>query len=255
MDKQELIEKAVIHFEGKWIFPFKNLCTPAETNTCYEPHSKFESIRNVSELGPHWIFVCTKDEFNAAANRMRGKPDWKDAPEKKDMLIQDKHGDWHWCVDVKLDGPYEIIMTGVNWAGKGKVLGDWRDTLEKRPEHIGDANEKVEPEPAKPWFEAGELPPLGCFVDVTGFVVYGIGEKDCEVIAHVENCAVIRMSYGLGCFQAECLKPSMTDKEKTIEAAVKVCTGVNIATTTDGLTMKTLNKLYDAGLLRLLEEK
>lgn len=71
MSKQQLIEKAVLHFDGKWIFPFKNLCTPAETNTCYAPHSKFESIRNVYELGPNWIFVCTEEEFNAAADRMR----------------------------------------------------------------------------------------------------------------------------------------------------------------------------------------
>lgn len=111
---------------------------------------------------------------------------------------------------------------------------------------------KPAPAPAKPWFEAGELPAIGCFVDVVGFVVYGIGEKDCEVVAHVENCAVIRMSYGLGCFQAECLKPSMTDKEKALDAA-----DLAIHQYSAGADIRTelLGALYDAGLLRLPDQK
>lgn len=45
-----------------------------------------------------------------------------------------------------------------------------------------------------------------------------------------------------------------THREKVIEAAVMVCTGVNIPTSTDGLTMKTLNKLYNAGMLVLPQD-
>ena len=52
------------------------------------------------------------------------------------------------------------------------------------------------------------LPDVGvmAFVyDPDGVLMYGSGESG-EVIAHIENTAVIRMSYGLGCFTAKHLK-------------------------------------------------
>lgn len=52
------------------------------------------------------------------------------------------------------------------------------------------------------------LPAIGSRVfvyDPEGVLRYGQGE-DGEVVAHVENTAVIRMSYGLGCFEARCLR-------------------------------------------------
>lgn len=72
------------------------------------------------------------------------------------------------------------------------------------------------------WFKRGELPPIGEFVDVEGEdLVYGNGELNCEVIAHVENTAVIRMSYGLGCFQKHVLSPSRTERDKAVRAMMK----------------------------------
>lgn len=52
-----------------------------------------------------------------------------------------------------------------------------------------------------------DLPPVGSYVHVydNGYLIYGQGESG-EVVAHVEDTAVIRMSYGLGCFRAECLR-------------------------------------------------
>lgn len=74
------------------------------------------------------------------------------------------------------------------------------------------------------WFERGELPPIGEFVDVDGEdLVYGDGELNCEVIAHVENTAVIRMSYGLGCFQKHVLSPSRTERDKAIDEMKQHC--------------------------------
>ena len=51
------------------------------------------------------------------------------------------------------------------------------------------------------------LPPIGSHVVVhdDGSLMYGQGESG-EVLAHVEDCAVIRMSYGLGCFLPRCLR-------------------------------------------------
>ena len=74
------------------------------------------------------------------------------------------------------------------------------------------------------WHKNGELPPVGEIVDVTGDVVYGGGEVCCEVLAHVEDCAVIRMSYGLGCFQSVALSPTRTEREIAIgEIADVIC--------------------------------
>ncbi|EPJ9923949.1 hypothetical protein L4Z50_006799, partial [Pseudomonas aeruginosa] len=62
------------------------------------------------------------------------------------------------------------------------------------------------PIPRETWDGQG-LPPVGVRVSVfdDGDLVYGHGESG-EVIAHVEDCAVIRMSYGLGCFTAKNLR-------------------------------------------------
>lgn len=74
--------------------------------------------------------------------------------------------------------------------------------------------------------DAGELPPVGSFVDVAGKngveLFYGEAEVNCEVLAHVENTAVIKMSYGLGCFSSEALRASdtRTDREKAIDEAL-----------------------------------
>ena len=71
------------------------------------------------------------------------------------------------------------------------------------------------------WHKNGELPPVGAFVDVVGNdLVYGVGESNCEVIAHVENTAVIRMSYGLGCFEFGAITPARTERDKAIDEMV-----------------------------------
>lgn len=62
---------------------------------------------------------------------------------------------------------------------------------------------------AKPTEWNGEcLPPVGSrayVYDPEGLLMYGAGEEG-EVVAHVENTAVIRMSYGLGCFTSKHLR-------------------------------------------------
>ena len=73
------------------------------------------------------------------------------------------------------------------------------------------------------WHKSGELPPVGAFVDVVGdSLIYGQGESNCEVIAHVENTAVIRMSYGLGCFESGAIIPARTERDKAIDEMVEV---------------------------------
>lgn len=103
----------------------------------------------------------------------------------------------------------------------------------------------TETEPSPQWVPGETLPPVGAFVDVTGYVQYGSGETNCEVVAHVEDCAVIRMSYGLGCFESRALSPAKTERERVIQAAMQ-------AGMRDGgyhLPVEFCEALYDAGML------
>ncbi|HCT8054159.1 TPA: hypothetical protein OT937_002198 [Pseudomonas aeruginosa] len=81
---------------------------------------------------------------------------------------------------------------GAEWKYGGDVSAEREATFEARPQEAWDGQ---------------GLPPVGVRVSVfdDGDLVYGHGESG-EVIAHVEDCAVIRMSYGLGCFTAKNLR-------------------------------------------------
>lgn len=75
----------------------------------------------------------------------------------------------------------------------------------------------------KPEWNGEGLPPVGMhckIVDHDGVLMYGQGENG-EVVAHVENTAVIRMSYGLGCFEARHLRPIRTEAERKRDAAIE----------------------------------
>lgn len=79
----------------------------------------------------------------------------------------------------------------------------------------------------KPALNGEGLPPIGMhceIVDPDGVLMYGQGESG-EVIAHVENTAVIRMSYGLGCFEARFLRPLRSEAERKRDAALDAIYG------------------------------
>lgn len=76
----------------------------------------------------------TKSEWLTRRAELQNKPSWKDAPEWAEWLAQDEDGEWKWLAG--LPGKYVDGWTAVKIKGcrKGLALGDWRDTLEKRPE-------------------------------------------------------------------------------------------------------------------------
>lgn len=275
MSKNELIEKAVLHFGGKWIFPFKNLVTPAETNAFYAPHSRFESIRNVFELGPHWVFICTEEEFNAAADRMRGKPDWKDAPDWAQWLAQDSDGVWYFYASEippsTADSYFTVDEQHNARSAKGSCLGDWRNTLERRPEQSKpleagrfgimppvNKNEACSmTAPAKPWFEAGELPKAGtkclCYFDdgrECWHECVVIGSIDSELANGYLAVSLIG-KHDRKLVWVNDFKSIKTEKEKAIEAAIEAMQPNSLT----GTMAIWFGKLYDAGLLRLPDQK
>lgn len=121
--------------------------------------------------------------------------DWSTAPE----------GATHW----EPTGPdfYEGWMKkeGNEWFYWGEGANKWfKGKLSCNVSAEREATFEARPQEA--WDGQG-LPPVGVRVSVfdDGDLVYGHGESG-EVIAHVEDCAVIRMSYGLGCFTAKNLR-------------------------------------------------
>lgn len=101
---------------------------------------------------------------------------------------------------------------GASW-----IYGYW-DLLD-RPSNRHDMV-KIE----QPWTGEG-LPPVGIKVhihDPEGELMYGAGESG-EVIAHVENTAVVRMSYGLGCFVSRHLRtPKQIAAEERDKAIAEI---------------------------------
>jgi len=104
-----------------------------------------------------------------------------------------------YCYMDKTDGECFTTWNSNDWVHGFELLA-------KRPE----------PEQWKP--KAPSLPDIGAEVEIidNGSLVYGQGESG-EVIGHIENCAVVRMSYGLGCFEASYLKIKKTQREELID--------------------------------------
>lgn len=76
----------------------------------------------------------TKDQWLTRRAELQNKPSWNDMPDWAEWLAQDEDGEWKWLAG--LPGKYVDGWTAVKIKGccKGLALGDWRDTLEKRPD-------------------------------------------------------------------------------------------------------------------------
>lgn len=79
----------------------------------------------------------TKDQWLTRRAELQNKPSWEDAPDWAVCIVQDRLGNWYFCSDTpNNDGGEwsdEYVRKSLIVNG-GVVLGDWRDTLEKRPE-------------------------------------------------------------------------------------------------------------------------
>lgn len=100
--------------------------------------------RNVDTL--IWSYVLsdtgwiTKDQWLTRRAELQNKPSWNDAPEWAGFLGQDDDGVWFWHGEEPnsngedANGCLYWMSHGLSdIACRGELLGDWRDTLEKRP--------------------------------------------------------------------------------------------------------------------------
>lgn len=76
----------------------------------------------------------TRAEWQAARDELSGKPSWEDAPVWAKWLAQDKDGRWWYYREIPTYGNVAFGNTEMKThVNSGKVLGDWRNTLERRP--------------------------------------------------------------------------------------------------------------------------
>jgi hypothetical protein len=79
--------------------------------------------------------MVTKDQWLARRAELQNKPRWVAVPSRANWLAQDAAGSWLWhSSEPECRNGGWIGSTTRGYAAKGCVLGDWRDTLEKRQE-------------------------------------------------------------------------------------------------------------------------
>jgi hypothetical protein len=145
--KREQIEKAVVELGG--VFPLM------DKDYLYQ---RFDGRYFADKYWSPTV-ICTRAEFEQVKAELQNKPSWSDAPEWANWLAQGGNGFWEWHSDkpVIFYNGWDIDEgASLKWdaAGDGKVIGDWRTTLEERPE----PNSKPH---KNDWHTRGELPPVG----------------------------------------------------------------------------------------------
>lgn len=109
----------------------------------------------------------TKHEWLARRAELQNKPRWGSVGIEINFISQHEDGQWIGHSEKPKEGGecFECNCI-VSLFGYGEVLGDWRDTLEKRPEEFKpftsiEDNHEQKMKQDNGWFERGELPPVG----------------------------------------------------------------------------------------------
>jgi hypothetical protein len=164
--------------------------------------------------GPSGRF--NQSQWQAARDELSGKPEWSDAPEWANWLAQDEDGEWWWFEgEPKLDSDcFYCHSKREDQASIGRVLGDWRNTLERRPE-----NHSVEPT-EKVWRGPEDgLPPVGIECE---FHHPDFGWTGCTVVGHFRHEAICTPNggnyYG---GMAEEFRPIRSEEDKAVEEMMK----------------------------------
>lgn len=172
-----LIDKSIDEMKGEW--PKNTGIHPIlDYPGVFYSGSNEESIFMSKGVVSGHEKVCTRDEFNTRVQERRKTPSFKDHPDAK-CFVQNGNGEWY--KNTKTDEVTQAAKETGFWVAnyhcgwvdlhKGEVIGDWRDTLIKRPE----------PQEATPKFKKGDR------VLVHGYV--------CQFVAYWDNgCILIKIS-------------------------------------------------------------
>ncbi|BBQ54018.1 hypothetical protein WP2S18C03_30990 [Aeromonas veronii] len=215
---------------------------------------------------------CSRKQIIQRRAELQNKPSWSDAPEwaqwlAKDSPDKDEEAAWWWYADKPVDmkNTWQVSTEGRAMMASSCHcdLGDWRDTLERRPVDLSEpavtarlteATENVlAAAPAlmdekfsidhNDWFVQGKLPPVGTECEFCG----GAGDADdpwhpdlmdgdrVTVIAHFECgiCTLAAFTFksrnpNIATVLVEqanygCFRPIRTERDKAIDEMKQYC--------------------------------
>jgi len=179
-----------------------------------------------------WI---TKDQWLARRAELQNKPSWGD--HQWPQIFQNEGGNWFgarsgWDFKAHISGGWKgegvsLMRDDGEYMQSGTILGDWRDTLEKRPEQnefepfvsVEDSKEQ-DMKQDNGWFERGELPPVGC---LCLYVVSDRLSAEVEITAHAKfglcfvQVGTSGESYVSKTAELHRLRPIRTERDVLIE--------------------------------------
>lgn len=161
--------------------------------------------------------ICTLDEYRQFVREL-----WEGAPEGATHFRPNALAKWY-----KFSESGDCVSVSFFRGFRGGGMG-WGRSMSYKRGLVSTSNLIPRPswlleEQKTSHVKITGLPNIGEFVEIDddGSLMYGAGESG-EVIAHVENTAVVRMSYSLGCFEARFLRPLRTEQEKEREKIIEM---------------------------------
>lgn len=200
-------------------------------------------------------------DIQDARNELSGKPGWEVAPEWANWLAQDKSGEWWFYEEKPIPQSFSF---GNNFMKErvafGKILGDWRNTLEKRPERCLTNEESsalnlalevsstlvAKGRMVNEWRGPEDgLPPVGVRCEIR----QDNGSLRAGVIGyHTKNGLAAIIEFDNGGWDSgydEQFSPLRTEEDKAVEKMLEVARNANKAFPTSEDIMR---RLYRAGL-------
>ena len=185
--------------------------------------------------------VFNKDQWLTRRAELQNKPSWEDAPEWVGWLAQDKSGAWWFfrCHPKAMSEGWDSDSSAYHHSSwvDGEVLGDWRDTLERRSEEfkqftsIEDSQEQgmtnhQEMKQDNKWYERGELPPVGVECEAKKYgkeewykvVICGAGKHLGLAVAFYEKQ---KGSGAFTCSSAEYFRPIRAERDVLLSVIVE----------------------------------
>ncbi|MGL4756876.1 MAG: hypothetical protein ACRCXB_31395 [Aeromonadaceae bacterium] len=140
--------------------------------------------------------VIYKKQWLARRAELQNKPSWKDAPQDASYLAQEPHGMWTFFFDRPYE-PSKLSDDGWRFDGfqaccsecRGEVLGDWRDTLEKRPYTNEMPSHSNQPKPSTDIQECAEVKQFEQLVSVEDEEVAYYGAAADAAKEYLAKCA------------------------------------------------------------------
>ena len=224
-----------------------------EVLVCY-PRNVDTLIWSCALSNTGWI---TKEQWLARRAELQNKPSWGLSGSWSEYLAQDMDGEWKWLGENPSLGDDHWTADELRSQCKGVVIGNWYDTLEKRPADLSEQavtarlkdatdnvlaavpelmtdkykftpftsiedNQEKSMKQDDGWFESGDLPPVGIAVQLWHGGTYAY---DCELIAKRGNDFVLWNLTWDRPDSADCMmcifKPIPTEREVLIEIIKK----------------------------------